>query len=89
MTLYPPMPQPFMCAICRQNWAPRSWESKTSAYLPIPPICSRCDFHWGKAIGGGGDRNRDRRLIRHIGALAAIIEAEAHRKTRSKEPIYG
>lgn len=88
MTIYAPPPPPFTCAICCEDWAPRPWMDGWSADLPIPPICTHCNTKWGRAIGGWGDRNRDRRIIRQIAALAAAIDVEAHRAQHREGPLY-
>ena len=92
MTIYPPRPPSFTCAICGefQDWSDtgrrRWWTMEEAA---IPPICRTCERDLGKAIGGWGDRNRDRRITRQISALAAMMEVEAHRIQNGKAPLYG
>lgn len=58
MTIFPPRPPSFTCAICGEfrDWSQGygfRWE-----YAPkfdIPPICRPCEKTWGKGIGGWGD----------------------------------
>lgn len=87
MPIYAPPPPPFRCAICGDDYVKPSWGWGPD--LPIPPLCGRCNQDWGKAVGGYADRNRDRRILRMIWALAAAIEVEAHRATRNEGPLYG
>ena len=95
MTIFPPRPPSFTCAICGEfrdwsngrNGGPRfRWHH--AAEFDIPPICRCCEKTWGKGIGGWGDLNRDRRIARQISALAAVLEVEAHRKAHGKAPLY-
>ena len=66
-----------------------SWWAYRSAEYPIPPLCRNCERTWGKALGGWGDLNRDRRITRQISALAAAIEVEAYRIQHGKGALYG
>lgn len=92
MTIYPQRPASFICAICREHqdydspWRRGSYY-RASEYC-IPPVCRDCEKTWGKAIGGWGDLNRDRRIARQISALAAVIEVEAYRSIRNLGPLY-
>lgn len=88
MTIYAPPPPPFTCAICLEPWAPDLWSFTYGPDLPIPPVCHRCNMDWGRSIGAHGDRNRDRRIIRQIAALAAAIDVEAHRSQHREGPLY-
>lgn len=88
MTVYAPTPQPFTCAICLKPWAPSKWAITWRADMPIPPLCRTCSDDWGTAIGGWQDRNRDRRVIRQISALASAIEVEAYRIQHNMGPLY-
>ncbi len=91
MTIFPPRPPSFTCAICGEF---RDWSQgygfrwHRAAEYDIPPICRPCEKTWGKGIGGWGDLNRDRRIARQISALAAALEVEAHRKAHGKAPLY-
>lgn len=87
MTIYAPSPPAFRCAICSVEYIPTpfGW----SPDLPIPPLCRWCNNNWGRCIGGIGDRNRDRRIMRMISALAEAIQVEACRIERGEGPIYG
>ena len=87
MPIYAPPPPPFRCAICRKDYVKPSWGWGPD--LPIPPLCSSCNMVWGKAVGGQGDRNRDRRILRMISALAAVIEVEAYRAQHKEGPLHG
>lgn len=93
MTLYPPRPPSFTCAICNEHrdWSAghpvRRWENATE--YDIPPICRSCEITWGRAIGGWGDRNRDRRIAGQIGALARAIETTAYRMQHERAPHHG
>lgn len=91
MTIYAAPPPSFDCAICGEAYdAEGYWNRwRYGPDLPIPPLCNSCSHDYGRAIGGPGDRNRDRRIIRQISALAAAIDIEAHRAQRGKGPIYG
>ena len=89
MTIYAPNPQPFTCAICLKPWAADQWSFTYGPDLPIPPLCHRCNMTWGRSVGGQGDRNRDRRIIRQIFALAEAITVEAHRAEHKKGHHYG
>ena len=92
MTIFPPRPPSFTCAICGEF---RDWSQGPffnfrahAAEYDIPPICRPCEKTWGKGIGGWGDLNRDSRIARQISALAAVLEVEAHRKAHGKAPLY-
>lgn len=87
MTIHAPIQQPFTCAICLKPWARDPWSWGPD--LPIQPLCHRCNMDWGRAVGGFGDRNRDRRIIRQISALAEAISVEAYRAEHKKGPLYG
>lgn len=78
MAIYPDPPAPFDCVICGSPQMLGAWDRYRGADMPIFPLCFRCEKAWGKAIGGWGDRNRDRRLIRHVAALAEVILASAY-----------
>ena len=80
MAIYAPPPQPFSCAICHAPQMQNLWEKHLGADSPIPPLCRRCERDWGKAVPPGcwHDRNRDRRMIRQISALAEVILATAY-----------
>ena len=93
MTIFPPRPSSFTCAICteHQDWSTgnhfhRWGEARESA---IPPVCRSCEKAWGKAIGGWGDLNRDRRITRQISALAEALQVEAYRISHGEGPFYG
>lgn len=93
MTIFPARPASFTCAICceHQDWSPghhlhRWWDARE---FDIPPVCRSCEKAWGKAIGGWGDLNRDRRITRQISAIAAAIDVESHRIKNKEGPIYG
>jgi len=58
------------------------------AHCPIPPLCRRCEHDWGASIGGQGDINRDRRLIRQVSALARVITATAYCKQNGHRVPY-
>lgn len=87
MTIYPAAPPEFSCGICQRPQKPTGW--RWAGEYPIPPVCRRCEIDYGVGIGGFGDRNRDRRIIRQISALAAALTAEAHKLNQNKEPRYG
>lgn len=89
MVIYAPQPQPFTCAICRKPWAADQWSFTWGPDLPIPPLCHRCNMDCGRSVGGIGDRNRDRRIIRQISALAEAISGEAYRAQHKEGPLYG
>lgn len=94
MTIYPHRPHSFTCAIClkHQDWSPDGVERirwRYAAEYDIPPICRRCEKAWGKAIGGWGDLNRDRRTARQIIAIAEIMAVEAYRISHKKGALYG
>lgn len=78
MAIHPPPPPPFSCVICGKPQMTDPWDKYRGARNPIPPLCVHCEQDWGKAIGGWGDLNRDRRMIRQISALAEVITATAH-----------
>ena len=86
MVIYAPIPQPFTCAICCKPWQQDRWSWGPD--LPIPPLCHSCNMAWGSAVGDQGDRNRDRRIIRQISALATAIDVEAYRAQRKEGPLY-
>lgn len=93
MTIYPSRPLSFTCAICCENrdWSPAShirrwWDARE---YDIPPVCRSCEKEWGKAIGGWGDLNRDRRITRQIIALAEALQVEAFHVSQGKGPLYG
>ncbi len=92
MTIFPPRPPSFTCAICGEfrDWSHGEFHRfrAYAAEYDIPPICRHCEKTWGKGIGGWGDLNRDRRIARQISALAAVLEVEAHRKAHGKAPLY-
>ncbi len=92
MTIFPPRPPSFTCAICGEfrDWSQGHFFNfrAYAAEYDIPPICRPCEKTWGKGIGGWGDLNRDRRIARQISALAAVLEVEAHRKAHGKAPLY-
>lgn len=59
MTIFPPRPPSFTCAICGEF---RDWSQGPffnfrayAAEYDIPPICRCCEKTWGKGIGGWGD----------------------------------
>jgi hypothetical protein len=59
MTIFPPRPPSFTCAICGEF---RDWSQGPffnfrayAAEYDIPPICRPCEKTWGKGIGGWGD----------------------------------
>lgn len=91
MTIYAPPCPAFTCAICAEAYDPTDyWQRlRYGPTQPIPPLCNDCSHAWGTRIGGIGDLNRDRRIIRQISALAAAIETEAYRAQRGEGPIYG
>jgi hypothetical protein len=64
------------------------WSRHASADMPIPPICNRCSHSWGKAIGGPGDRNRDRRILRQVFALSEVLKVTAHCKQNGHRGPY-
>ena len=91
MTIYAPRPAPFTCAICCEPqmgdgspWSVHCWAGS----YPIPPLCNSCARTWGRAIGGIGDLNRDRRIIRQIFALAEALQTEAFRQLHKGPPIH-
>ena len=91
MTIYPQRPANFTCAICckHQDYdSPHGARFYCATEYDIPPLCRHCEKTWGKAIGGWGDLNRDRRIARQISALAAVIEVEAYRSIRNLGPLY-
>jgi len=77
MVIYAPAPPPFACAICGHEWVPDRWHTRCDGNLPIQPICRRCESDYG---GGRNDRNRDRRIIWQLKALASAIDCEAYRR---------
>jgi len=79
MTIYPPRPPEFACILCGTT-VPDRWEH--ASRYPIPPVCNRCSFTWGKGIGGVGDLHRDRRIARVIIALAEALSVEAYQQLR-------
>lgn len=91
MTIYAPSCPAFTCAICAEVFDPTDPRNRWSHghTQPIPPLCKNCSHTWGTGIGGIGDLNRDRRIIRQISALAAAIETEAYRAQKGEGPIYG
>lgn len=88
MTIHPPPPQPFSCVICGAPQMTDPWSKWRGAANPIPPLCVRCEKDYGKAIGGWGDLNRDRRLIRQIYALATALDTTAYCKQNGYEVPY-
>ena len=82
MPIYPPRPAPFICAICCKDRPLDRWQ--WAGDYPIPPVCRSCAQTWGTGIGGQGDRNRDRRTIRLVSALAEALRCEAHRAERKE-----
>jgi hypothetical protein len=80
MAIYAPPPPPFSCAICHAPRMQGTWDKHLGADTPIPPLCRSCERNWGKAVHPGHwqDRNRNRRMIRQISALAEVILATAH-----------
>lgn len=82
MAIYAPPPAPFDCAICGSPQMTSPWDKHLGADTPIPPLCRRCERDWGKPVPPGGwqDRNRDRRMIRQISALAEILSGTAYCK---------
>jgi hypothetical protein len=82
MAIYAPPPAPFDCAICLKPQMTSPWDKYLGADSCIPPLCRRCERDWGKAVPPGGwqDRNRDRRIIRQVSALAEVLSATAYCK---------
>lgn len=87
--ILPLPPPPFDCAICGAPQMRGQWDRYRGPDMPIPPLCLRCEKNWGKAVGGWGDRNPDRRLIRQVSALAAAIDATAHCMMNGHRGPYG
>jgi hypothetical protein len=83
-----PPPEPFACVICGAAQMLSPWDRWRGPDTPIPPLCMRCEKDWGKTIGGWGDRNRDRRLMRHVSALAEVISATAYCKINGLSVPY-
>lgn len=88
MAIYPPPPPLFTCAICLSEYRCYRFPGYTPT-LAIPPLCRSCSQDFGKGIGGIGDLNRDRRIIRMISALAMVIDIESNRRTLGESPLYG
>lgn len=88
MPIYPDPPHPFDCVICGKPQMRGLWDGNPGADMPISPLCLSCEWVWGKAIGGPGDRNRDRRIIRQVWALADAISATAHCKQQGHRGPY-
>jgi hypothetical protein len=59
MTIFPPRPPSFTCAICGEfrDWSQGHFYQfrAYAAEYDIPPICRPCEKAWGKGIGGWGD----------------------------------
>lgn len=88
MAIYRETPPPFDCAICGKPAVSDSelrWGRQ--AHCTIPPICWRCEQGW--AVGKFGDANPDRRVIKHIAALAEALRVNAHRIDLGMGPING
>jgi ribosome-binding protein aMBF1 (putative translation factor) len=88
VAIYPDPPAPFDCAICGKEQMRGRWDRYDGAEMNIPPLCRRCEIQWGKAVGGWGDRNRDRRIIRQVSALAEVLLVTAHCKANGHRGPY-
>jgi hypothetical protein len=65
------------------------WDAYRGAAGAIAPLCVRCEKDYGKAIGGWGDINRDRRILRQVSALAEVIQTTAYRIEKGLEKTNG
>lgn len=88
MAIYAAPPAPFDCVICGKRQMLDIWDKHRGADTVIPPLCMHCEKTFGKSVGGWGDRNRDRRMIRQVSALAEIIICTAYCKQNGHRVPY-
>lgn len=88
MPILPDPPPPFCCAICGEDQMTNPWAIVRRASNPIKPICIWCERTWGRGLNGPNDLNPDRRLIRQVSALAAVLSATAHCKQNGHRGPY-